>query len=270
MIYLGTPGRMIGIACPAVQRLTPSERLSFQSTLEGRVKAQVRPLSRRTWDLRLPATSTPEEVAVLNDFADGSWGRGPWWFVSADAPVVNVLPPVTSVFGGHVDGGPLRLAGGGVTPFSHARSDGAAGTIQFVGASFDPPVLEGLPVTGSAWLLGTGGSVLLQWLSASGSIIGSAQTPTAGRVPSGVSAAVRVSVTGVAPAGAVRVRLTARSAVSAARPAITWTDQPYEYGDGQGCAKAVVHGVSRDLVWAPRDPRAGRYASMSFTVQEVG
>src|SRR5690625_4816542 len=93
MIYLGTPGRMVGISCPAEQRLATAERYSFQTTLEGRVKAQVRPIGRRTWDLRLPRTSSPSEVAALAAFADGAWGAGPFWFVSADAPVVNLLSP---------------------------------------------------------------------------------------------------------------------------------------------------------------------------------
>ena len=269
-MYLGSPGRMVGVKCPTRQRVGSSERYSFETTLEGRVKAQVVPLQRRSWDVELGQLTTPSEVATLQEFASGAWGKGPFWFVSADAPVVNVLPPITSVFGGHVDGGPARLDDGTIAPFSVARSDSTPGTLQFVGAGEDPPVIPGKSVTGSAWVTGTGASVLLQWFDGSGSVIGSAQTPPSQRVPAGQGAAVRVSVTGVPPAGAVCARLTARNAVSAARPAITWTDQPYEYGDGQGCPKAVVLDVSRDVTKAWDDPRTGRWSNLSFTVQEVG
>ena len=269
-MYLGSPGRMVGVKCPTRQRVGSSERYSFETTLEGRVKAQVVPLQRRSWDVELGQLTTPSEVATLQEFANGAWGKGPFWFLPADAPVVNVLPPITSVFGGHVDGGPVRLDGGGMAPFSNARSDGSAGTLQFVAAEEDPPVIPEMPVTGSAWVTGAGASVLLQWFDASGSIIGTVQTPPSQRVPAGQGAAVRVSVTGVPPAGAVRARLTARDATAAARPAVTWTDQPFEYGDGQGCQKAVVHAVSRDVTKAWDNPKTGRWSNLSFTVQEVG
>ena len=272
MIYLGTHGRMVGIACPAEQRLGTAERFSFQTTLEGRVKAQVRPVGRRVWDLRLPRTSTPSEVAALAAFANGDWGPGPFWFVSADAPVVNLLSHAATQgpFSGYVDGGPVQLDSGQWAPFSSRRPDFSAGGIAFSGSTTDPPVIPGVPVTGSAWVFGASGSVMLQFIDAAGVIVHTVQTPSAQRVPSGSVHPVRVHVTGVAPDNAVRVRLTARDALYALNPAVTWTDQPYEFGDGQGCPKAVVLGGQRNLVQALDASANGRYADYSFTVQEVG
>ena len=130
----------------------------------------------------------------------------------------------------------------------------------------DPPVIPGVPVTGSAWLLGSNADVGLQWLDASGGVITT-------HVSAPVSASldgVRASVTAMPPAGAVRVSLIARNAVRAARPAITYTSEVFPWGDGQGCQKAVVHAVSRDVTKAWDNPNTGRWSELSFTVQEVG
>src|SRR5690606_22099774 len=106
------------------------------------------------------------------------------------------------------------------------------------------PVLPGSRVTASAWG-GGAGRVRLTFLDAVGSQVLEANSPLGGSVP------VRAHVSAVVPTGAVSARFYVTASVSqVARPAITWTDSLQPYGDGQGCAKAVVHSVSRDQVLA--------------------
>lgn len=261
-VYLGTLGRMIPIYSTPSAQIQSEERFNFKRTVEGRRKAEVIPGGRRAWSLNAQFAD-PTESATLLEFADGSWGRGPFWFLSADALVSNVLPPSTGKFGGHVDAGPVRLAEGGWAPFANKRSDGLAGTIQFVAAIDDPPVVPGVPVTGSAWVHGAAASVLLQWYSAAGTLLGSVASSGGGSN----TIYSRVHVSGVPPLNTAFVRITARDALGATRPAVSWTDSVQPYGDGQGCAKAVVHGVSRDQVLAVP---GNTFSNLSFTVTEVG
>ena len=261
-VYLGTLGRMIPIYSTPSAQIQSEERFNFKRTVEGRRKAEVIPGGRRAWSLSAQFAD-PNESATLQEFANGSWGRGPFWFLSADALVSNVLPPITKVFGNYGNAGPAFLDDGGTAPFSLVPSAGGAGIIQFVGADEDPPAVPGRKVTGSAYIMGTGTSVMLQFFDASGAQVGASSSASV----VSTTVAKRASVTASAPSGTVRVRLTARNATLATRPAITWTDRLQAYGDGQGCAKAVVHGVSRDQVLAVP---GHTFSNLSFTVTEVG
>ena len=261
MIYLGTPGRMVGISCPAEQRLNTADRFSFQTTLEGRVKAQVRPGGRRTWDLRLPRTSTPSEVAALDAFANGSWGPGPFWFVSADAPHTNLLSPGASQSVSMLNGGG-SLGGPWDTEWGLAARSLLNTEAAFLYWDTSVPVQAGKPVTGSAVLQGEG-HLRLWWRNGAGesSVTGSDSFSS----PSGP---VQVSVTAQPPSWAEFVTLgVSREVTRAALPAVTWTETVMPWVSGQGCEKAVVRGMSSDLVLAI----PGRtFGGAEFTVQEVG
>lgn len=272
MMYLGTPGRMVAIKCPTTQRVNHADRYSFATTLGGKVKAQAGPVGRRTWDVSLGQLSTPSDVGALMDFAKGAWGSGPFWFVTADAPVVNLLTPqvaqcdpgsITVSSGTELLGTPpMDLGADGVAAQSVWKTATTTGTATFGGPV---PVLPGQPVTGSAWVIGTG-TLRLVFLGPSGT-----QLATIDSEAAAWSTPQRLAVTTTAPGTATAVQLVAAGPLThAARPAVTWTNQPYEWGDGQGCPKAVVHNASRDVVKAWDDPRTGRWSEISFTVQEVG
>lgn len=260
MIYLGTPGRMIGLKCPASQQVSSEDRFTFQTTLEGRRKAQVRPRGARTWALQTSDATSPEDAAKIAEFADGAWGLGPFWFLPAEATYANVLPPINQPFGGHIDGGPMTLAGGGIAPFSVERSEGSAGTLQFTGD--DPPVIPGRSITGSVWLIGEGATCLLQFFDITDTVIGSASSPKT----SGSDAGVRVHVTAMPPAGTAKVRITVRNGIRAARPSITYTDKVMPYAGGMGCPKAILHGMSNNLVMTGT---LATYSGVGFQITEV-
>lgn len=264
-VYLGTLGRMIPIYSTPSAQIETEERFNFKRTIEGRRKAEVIPGGRRAWSLNAQFAD-PAESAILQEFANGSWGRGPFWFLSADAPHTNLLTPGAST----CDPADVSMSSGAtllgspplLTPDGWASRSVWKDTVN--GAFFGEavPVLSGRRVTGSAYVAGSGGFVRLVFLNASGGVV--SQVDSAAATPT----VARRSVTALPPVGAVSARLTVTASVTAAaRPAITWTDSIQPYGDGQGCSKAVVHGVSRDQVLAVP---GHTFSNLSFTVTEVG
>lgn len=271
MIYLGTPGRMVGLKCPSSQQLTSEGEPSFEYSLEGRRLAQVAPsIGRRAWQCQLSDASTPDQVGAVMAFINREWGNGPFSFVSADAPVTNMVSPAASscdpelILGSVLlAGGPMPLLDGSWAGRSIINSDPA----QLL--AFSPehvPAIPGQAVTGSAFLRGAGAVARMYFYDAAGIPISN----YASTVSATASTTVRSWVTAVAPSNAVTCRVFGHSASQGARPAITWTDTLVDWADGQGCAKAIIHSPSRTLIMASRDPRGGRYSNLSFTVSEVG
>lgn len=267
--YLGTLGRLVKIECPASQNIDTSERYSYSRTLEGRVKAQVMPLARRSWDVNVNA-ATPSDVGTLMAFTHGEWGNGPFVWVAEGAAVTNMLTPAVASCGPEAVRaaavtvvGPLLLPDGSWAGRSLANA--TPGSWLMFGPS-TVPVIPGARVTASAYLLGAGAKVGVQFLNAAGSPI-TQFTSTASGV---AGVATRLSVTATVPALAVSCVVYGANASQGVRPALTWTPQLMEWGDGQGCDKALISAPRRNLVLALDDPRGGRYTDASFTVQEVG
>lgn len=263
-MYLGSPGRMVGLKCPVAQRDRPEEGYRFVTTLEGKRKAQVAPGLRRVWDVELGNLTTPAQVAALQEFAAGAWGMGPFWFVSADAPLVNLMTPYDSLASGAHPGGPMRLDDGGWAAVSTAAPNNEHIFWRTEGLLSDPPVIPGRPVTASAYVEGVGGYGVLQFFSRDNVFLAQQLTDPSDTPLTGT----RLSATAIAPEGAVYARFSVRNASRAARPAVTWTDGPVEWGEGLGCAKTVVHSVGRDLVRAV--PGQQVYSNTSFVLTEVG
>ena len=271
-IYLGNLGRLVELKGPSSQSVAADDGYTFETTLEGRVKAQARAARPRKWSVDIGA-ATPADLANLLAFAAGEWGNGPFVWVSVDAPVTNLLTPEVSrcgpqaVFSSNVSrSGPMALGNGQWSGASLTTSD-PSGTL-WVGASKAPvPVLPGQPVTASAYAIGAGAKARLHWVAADGSAMNgtvtSAGTGTAGTPQ-------RLHATGTPPAGAVSCTMSTTRALQITRPAITWTKEPFDWHPGEGCQKAVIHGISRSVILALREPGYGRYSGASFTITEVG
>lgn len=269
-IFVGSLGRLVRLKCAATQQVQPQDRFSFERTLEGRVKAQAVAVGRRVWSVATSDATDPAQQSAILAFTGGAWGPGPFVFVSEDAPVTNLLSPeqascdpsLIPISGNVMAGGPVLLPDGW-----EARSLLNASPTSLMGfGAADIPIVPGQPLTVSAWVKGAGAAVRLVWLNdAGGQVLEqvSAVTGTA-------SGWTRSFVTGVPPASAVRAQLQAVNTSAAARPAATWTERMFDWAAGEGCQKAVVHGLSKNLVMASREFRGGRYASMAFTVTEVG
>lgn len=262
-VYLGTLGRMIPIYSTPSAQLETEDRYSFTTTLEGRRKAQTRPVGRRTWGLNAQFAD-PAEHSLLSQFANGAWGPGPFVFVSADAPVTNMLTPSAAqsmivATSGVTLGGPMLSAGGVWSPQS-IMTNGAT-TVYFDSARY--LVIGGRMLTFSADVVGGGAKVLLAFYGSAGEFISTASSTNVG-VP---GTATRLSVSAFPPSGAVSVQVGFSNAVQGTHPTLTWSDRDLGWSDGQGCLKAVVHGFTRDQVLAV----AGKtFSNVSFTVSEVG
>lgn len=269
MIYLGTPGRMVGIKCPASQSVEAEDRYTFETTLEGKRKAQMRPLGRRTWNLQTSDATTPADESLLREFSSGAWGPGPFVFVSADAPVTNLLTPPASMClemrSNVSSGGPVDLGGGRIAPTSIVAAPVGGVPPEIYFGTGDTPVIPGRQVTGGAYLRGVGATLRIYWYRAgeSSPMSNDSSSPVTG------NGYQLVSLTAVPPEGAAFCRLVTQRATGVTLPSLTWTSSYFGWAPGEGCQKAVIHAVSKDVIMATNSMN-GRYAKLSYTITEVG
>lgn len=267
-VYLGQLGRLVELRGPSSQSHGVDDGYTFEQTLEGRVKAQTRSIRPRQWSVDI-STATPADMGALFAFSAGEWGIGPFVWVSTDAPVTNLYTPAVASCDPDVmpsdatAAGPMDLGDGSYAGRSYMPS----GQFMFFGAVGDVPVLPGVPVTGSAYVLGAGAAARVNFYGSDGLRIGE---PITSAVTATSGSPVRSHVTAMPPANAVSALVSIENTTQAARPAVTWTGRLFDWADGAGCPKAVIHGLSRDVVLALREPNYGRYANASFSIREVG
>lgn len=264
-VYLGRLGQMVPVECGAEQ-VSAAPRHQFESSLEGRVFAQVIPEARRAWQLRIGVASA---LGTLSDFVSGAWGAGPFVWVSDEASAGNVLTPAqagfTEVPADMVLAGPRRDSDG-VWAAQSLRStySGAAGARVLS----DVPVVSGVPVTASLDVsrvpAGAAPRIVLRTVTATG---GFHQSVVA--TGDAVDGMQRVSATLVPDDLVVSARLYIMSDVEfLMRPQITWTASPVPFHPGAGCAQAVVDDLSSTVLSAVRGQRV--LSDVSYMVQEVG
>lgn len=265
-VYLGQIGRMIELWSTPSAQVQTDDRYTFLTTVEGKRRAQRRPVGRREWSVNADY-STTAEAAALSDFASGAWGPGPFVFVSAEAPVTNMLTPAAAscdpaagMGSTNSEGGPM-LTNDGWAPRSIRSGSGA--DIWF--GDERVPIIEGEPVTVSAYVEGSGAAVRVTWYTADGSTLGSDTS----RVTATAATTVRSWITVSPPAGAAALRVRAANAVRGSRPSVTRGELLYPWADGRGCSQAVVTAVGRDVVLAGRGLNR-QFESVSYTVTEVG
>lgn len=267
--FLGTLGRLIPIYSNPSMKVSGIPARSFQTTLEGRVKAQVRPVGRRVWSLSA-AYASPGELAALLDFANGVWGNGPFAWVPPTAPAINMLTPeVASCGPDAVRAAAVTAVGPLLLPDGSWAGRSLANSVPASWLMFGPstvPVVPGTQVTASAYLVGAGSKAGVQFFNAAGSPI-TQFTSTASGV---AGTATRLSVTATVPELAVACVVYGSSATQGASPALTWTPQVNEWGPGEGCSKAIVEAVDRTALTGSTLPSGRRDSNLSFTIREVG
>lgn len=267
--FLGTLGRLIPIYSSPSMGVSGIPERTFQTTLEGRLKAQIKPVGRRSWDLSA-AYASPGELAALMDFATGVWGNGPFVWVSPTAPSINLLlPEVASCGPAAAVGAAVSVAGPLLLPDGSWAGRSLSNPYPSPTLPFGPdttPVIPGGEVTGSAYVVGVGAKVGVQFFNAVGAVISQGLSPLSGAA----GVVTRLSVTLAVPALAVACGVYATATTQAARPALTWTDSMLEWGAGEGCDKAIVDAVSRDALTGSTDIRGRRDSNISFTIREVG
>ena len=266
MEYLGSLGRLIPFRCASSERTGAGGRYVESFTVEGARRVQAVPSRPRVWDVSWGARDGGE-LAKLESFVSGAWGRGPWHWVSVAAQCGNLLTPREALLLDRAgvssasvqDAGPVRDSDGGWSP----RSVTVTLTSGWVALARGVPVIPGVPLTFSCDVQGNAlpGQVHVRFVDAAGGTVSdnSATGPNAGMH--------RVSWSGVAPAGAVEAQVGVRSqTVVATRPQATWTPGPVPFSAGHGCRAAVVDGVSSDLLVVNS---SGPVSGVGFTVLEV-
>ena len=260
--YLGQLGGLVPI--PTASEISPSRpsRHRVSVSVEGEARAQLlpRPLS-RSWAVSNRGVS-PGEFDVINAFALGVYGHGPFVYVGADARSLSVLTPaqsaLTNMGPGFTPAGPVTVQGVSL-PVSAAVSVPSSWR-----GLVDVPVVPGVPVTASVWVQSATGAPIISV----GWIVGGGIPETFSVTGSSGGMWQRLSWSGVAPAGAAQLRLGVRSSVTAvAGPQVTWTASPVPYAMGRSAASVIVEDASATpSVLSP----SASYVSASYTIREVG
>lgn len=259
--YLGR----VRVGCPSTLSQDYARPAEVEVTLGGRKVARISPRGHRSWAVSV-GVATSTDVAVLAGFARGDFGIGPHWWVSADAAVTNVLDPVDTAlavpWGGMTVGGPVAVPGGPVMPHHLlSASDAVHTSVSPLGGQVFAPVVEGVPVTVSAWMRGTGARLMGVFQDVNGVGLGELRTlqPTA--------AWGRMRATGIPPSGAVSIRFRFQGIGAMTGLAVTYTPTIAEYHIGQGARSVIVTGYSEDALIATARTR---YSNQSYTIMEVG
>lgn len=271
--YLGEIGSMVEVQCAADLSTDVARPVRYQSTLGGATFAQVGPRTRRSWAVRLPATSTPADIATWRSFVEGEHGSGPWWFVSDLAAISNVISPRGSLLesdtvhaGTSHNGGPMRLWDGVVAGRSWLVSPGTTLSLPWVGTREYVPVIPGRSVTASAWVDGPGPARMrLALYRADGSV---SRQVSGSNAPSSEPTRITVTTTPSEDEAYCLIFMGAvADAYRIARPAISWTDRPMPWAVGEGAPRVHVAEISVETTLAI-EGRA--MVGASLQVQEVG
>ena len=280
--WLGHPGALY----PIVDRtdelpVADVDEPLLSTSLGGGVRSRERRnRPGREWRVQI-SDARVDEIAHVEHLLAAT--LGPYVWVDPYAQVTNLLLPEESV--GNATTPPLAFGGAGAMAgrpdrvVTTVRSNSAAtfGSVGLVrvGSVPAPPVWSGRKVTASA-LLSTarsnGAYVVLYWLDGSGSQIG---TGDMGNAVTGMDGLRRSTVTAAPKPGAVSCRIGIVYAERIARPQVTWTDGPVDWGIGAGAHRVTIHSMERTRGLAVPDQGGRSMAGMrrtglAFTVREVG
>ena len=271
--YLGEIGNLVEVQCAADLSTEVARPVRYQSTLGGATFAQVGPRTRRSWDVRLPRTSTPADVATWQAFVEGEFGLGPWWFISDTAAVSNVISPRGSVLesdtspaGTSPNGGRMRLPHGAVAGRSLLVDSFTTLPLPWVDGHERVPVVPGVPVTASAWVDGAGAARMrIALYRADGSV---SRQVSGSNAPAPEPTRISVTVTPTSDEVSCMIFMGGvTAAYRITRPAISYTSEAQPWSVGAGAPKVHVAAINQDATLAI-EGRA--MVGASLQVQEVG
>lgn len=258
--FLGPLGGMVKMPCVSEIQSVRESRYRVSTSVEGVARARLLPHPLpRSWQASV-AVEDPGMLDVVEAYALGLYGPGPFAFVSCDAARLNVLTPAQSA---------LRNVGPGFAPAGPVTVQGTSLPVSAavsVSSSWrglvDVPVTAGMPVTASVWVQSATGAPIIT----TAFFLGSSMTGTSSVAGESGGMWQRLTWSGIAPAGATQLRLGVRSSVTAvAGPQVTWTRGPVPYAMGRGAESVIVESAQSVPIYLP-----GPYSSGSYTVREVG
>ncbi|WP_115790043.1 hypothetical protein [Arthrobacter silvisoli] len=263
--YLGNFGALIAIECETAT-VEAATGYTFETSLEGRRRAQSRRRRPRSWELDMGLSSSTE-TANVRALDAGEFGIGPFVWCTEEAQVTNMLTPEQStcdpstIFTSGVTGtGPLDLGADGKAGRTFTNPVPAT---PFYFGSTKVAVLPGVQVTASAYLVGAGAQIRIGFYDAAGTLI----STTTGTGTGIAGVATRVKHSAVPPSNAASALVLAVNATIGARPALTWTTAIAAWAPGGGCPKAVVSKLENS---ARLLGNTQSYGQVKFTVTEVG
>ncbi|WP_424823891.1 hypothetical protein [Rothia aeria] len=254
--YIGTPARMLPLlwANPApVKRPT---RYAVQEAAVKRWAFVSAPATARRREWTLDMTGTQREMHPVLQLAAGHFGNGPWWLVTDEAAMTNMLTPAQSMLQGIANAGAADTVDG-VSAVSVVG--GAPVTIADL-----VPAIPGEPITVS--VDASGDTVLtVQPVDAAGRAVGAAKTVHAdGNLMQRIHATILAM-----PAGARGVAISARGYTTLACPQVVWSTEPAAWDVGLGSDSVIIEESSSThtgFEFYTRD----WWRTMSLTIREVG
>lgn len=253
--YLGTTARMVPVLPASSQSESAPERFVVMATAARRWafdtsrRGGIRP---REWGVDLSLLDA-REMSLVDEFAQGAWGPGPFRWVSCAAHDTNVLTPGQSTLA-------TLDAGSGMDTVDGYAPRSVLGPSAVVLAEL-VPVIPGHPVTVTVDVSGTA-TLTVVFRNGTGGVV-STQTRTA----SGVLAQ-RLTYTAPVVAATVRtVDVQVSGHIRAARPQVTWTTDARPWAPGRGAEQVIIQSGSTDPLVINR---AGGYWSGQVSLIEVG
>lgn len=260
--YLGPLGGLVPIPTASEISVARESRYRISTTVENLTRAQIRSAPQpRKWEVS-HLLVTPGQFDVLEAFALGLYGHGPFFYVGADARALSVLTPAQSA---------LRNVGPEFAPAGPVMLSGRSYPVSLTASIpsswrglVDAPVVPGVPVTASIWVQSATGAPIISV----GWVVGGNIPETLSVTGSSGGMWQRLTWTGTPPAGAAQLRLGVRSSVTAvAGPQVTWTPGPVPYAMGRGADSVIVESTAMTpTILVP----GASYASASYTIREVG
>lgn len=263
--YIGLPGALVPISCPASEDVQNDRAFSEAVTFSGRRHVQLGPRVRRSWSVEY-GVEHPRDYAVLDALT--RWSTPLSW-VGALAQATNLLTPEQATLGdaglsvASLVRGSFDLGGGLWVPQWVTGSTISTVILTQAGAV---PVRYGVPVTVSAHVQRadpvTPVQLVWQFLDASGGVLQERSSNFAGGV--GVE---RATWTMLPPAGAASMTLRVRAAGLFAAPQVTWTPSAAPYAPGRGVHRVVVLPGTESPIIAHRSQVL---TNAAYTILEVG
>lgn len=262
--YIGTTGALMKVSCPSRLSSGGGRAVTFSDT-QTRRKAFLGRVALREWSVDM-STVSPADMAVFEWLAD--YGRPPFVYYPDDAVLHNIFTPAWAALapGTHtgVDVGLVEVEPG-VFVKAVAASENTVSLPRYNDTLAPLPIPSGEPVTVSAWMRGGTAygdtQISVVWRGAAGEYLDTVSTPF---TDTGMLTRRHVTLTPPPGAAAMTFQFWAQQTAGIA---VSLTDAVMPYAPGRGARRAVVHGLSRDLLVA-HDRLTLEDAS--FTVSEVG
>lgn len=264
--YLGSLGRMVPVDCAADLSVERERITNTKTTLGGRRFVRSAPRGHRSWSGRLSGLSGPGAGSVVESFASGDWGDGPFWWLSPWAVKVNVLTPGGSVLRyAHLAGGtvsaPVQAVDGTWFPVSVVAGSGGVNGVARSEFRTYTAVPTGTPYTAGLYVSAGQRVRVTEYGADLGVSLGSVQSGVASGA--GLS---RVSVSSTAGAGTAALRVDVVGAGVCSGASLSLTSKLAPWGKGDGCEEVAVRDSGLSVTTLAYSPRAAQ----SFEVWEVG